>query len=177
MKNDTVKLGLMYGVVSIVLSLISYYFMPGSIGSFTSISSILGWIFLVGFLYMASKRARDAKGGYIAFGEALVPPMIVYIIGSLISVIFAYFLINYFDPSLQETIAQATREMTEGMWDMMGLTEDQKLEAAEKMEADLANQFGIGQLMIGWLTSLIIGLIFSAIIAAIVKKEEPMPVV
>lgn len=177
MKNDAVKLGLMYGVVSIIFTLISYYLMPGSIGSLMSLPTILGLIIMLGFLYMASKRARDANGGYIAFGDALVPPMVVYAIGSFISVLFSYLLINNIDPSLQQTIADATKEITEGMWDTMGLTEDQKLEAAEKMEAEQANQFSLGTLGLGWLVSQIMGLIISAIIAAIVKKEEPMPVV
>lgn len=177
MKNDAVKLGLLYGLITIGLALLSYYVMPESIASFTSIPSILNWIFMIGFLYMASKRARDAKGGYIAFGEALVPPMVTYGIGTLISGVFSYLMINFIDPSLLDTIQEAVKNMSEGMWDTMGLTEDQKLEAAEKMEEQQAGQFGLAQTALGWLMGLILGLIISAIVAAIVKKEEPMPVV
>ncbi len=178
MKNDAVKLGLMYGVVSIIISMIVYFTNPKAMMDFSSWHMILGYILMIAFPYMAAKRAKDANGGFIAFGEALVPAMVTFAIGLLISNVYSYLLLNYFDPSLQETLNVAAREMTEGMWDMMGLSEEAKLEAAEQMEQQQANQFGIVQSALGFIVSLIFpGLVISAIIAAIIKKEEPMPVV
>ena len=75
---------------------------------------------------------------------------------------------------------EGAKEMQEGMFDMIGLTEEQKLQALEEAERQQAGQnpFGLGALLIGWVTNLFfMGLPIGAIIAAIVKKNEPMPVV
>lgn len=70
--------------------------------------------------------------------------------------------------------------MQESMFDAMGYTEEQKLQAIEQAERMQGGQsgFGLGQLLIGWFSNVVImGLPISAIIAFILKKEEPMPVV
>lgn len=178
MKNDAVKLGLMYGVVSILISMIIYFTNPKAMMSFSSWHMILGYILMIAFPFMSAKRAKEAKGGFITFGEALVPAIVTFAIGVLINNIYTYLLLNHFDPSLQETINVAAKEMTEGMWDMMGLSEEAKLEAAEQMEQQQAGQFGLAQTALGVIISLVFpGLPIAAISAAILKKEEPMPVV
>lgn len=178
MKNDAVKLGLLYGGVSILISLIVYFTNPKGMLDFTSWHMILGYILMIAFPYMASKRARDANGGYLAFGEALVPAMVTFTIGFLMQSIYSYLLLNYFDPGLQETLAVAAREMIEGTWDMMGLTEEMKLQAAEDLEKQQAGQFTLWSSTINFIVGLFFpGLVISAIVAAIVKKQEPMPVV
>ena len=180
MKNDTVKFGLLYGIISILILLALYFIDPKSLMDISLWRTILGFAIMGGLMYLAAKKARDKKGGFIPFGEALVPGIMTYIIGSLMGVVFMYFLINHIDVSLLPILEEGAREMQEGMFDMMGFTEEQKLQAMEEAERQQAGQnpFGLGTLLIGWVTNVfIMGLPIAAIIAAIVKKQEPMPVV
>ena len=73
MQKDTIKLGVIYGLVSIFMVIVTAYTAPKAMMSFSHWSTILGFIVMIGFAYFAAKKARDRKGGYIPFGEALVP--------------------------------------------------------------------------------------------------------
>ena len=147
---------------------------------FSHWSTFLGFAAAIGLMYLAAKKAKDKKGGFIPFGEALVPGLGTFAIGSLISVIFMYLLVNHINPDLIPILEEGAREMQEGMFDMMGFTEEQKLQAIEEAERQQAGQdtFGLSAILIGWVTNLFfMGLPIAAIIAAIIKKKEPMPIV
>ena len=175
MKNNGIKYGLIYGGLSILLSMIVYFTSPENMVSFTSWNFIAGLILMVAMLYLAAKKTRDDKGGYIPFGEALVPALVTFIVGNLIGIIYMYVLTNFIDPGVQAIIQESTIEMQKGMFEMAGMSEDQILEAIERAEADMEGQFNFGSLVLGMLINiLIMGLPISAIIAAIVKKKEPM---
>ncbi|MEM1122725.1 MAG: DUF4199 domain-containing protein [Bacteroidota bacterium] len=180
MHKETIKLGVIYGIFSIVLTTITAYISPKSIMSLTHWSTIIAWIALIGFGYLGAKKARERKGGFIPFGEALVPSFLTIAIGSLISSLFMYILVNFINPDLIAIMQEAALEMSDGMIDLMGGTEEMKLQAREKAEQDQAgvNPFGLGTILLNYVVSLVFPLLpIAAIIAAIVKKNEPMPVV
>lgn len=180
MKNNGVKFGLIYGVLSILTLIVTYFVSPKSMMDISWWRMLLGFAIAGGIMYYAAKKTRDEKGGFIPFGEALVPSLVTYAIGSLMSVLFMYLLINNIDPGLQPIIEEAAKEMQENMLDMMGFTEEQKLQAIEEAERQQAGQnpFSLFTLMVGWFSNIFfMGLPISAIIAAIVKKKEPMPIV
>ncbi len=180
MKNDTIKFGVFYGLATILLSLVTYYTNPKIMMSPTSWTSILSYVVAIGFMYLAAKKARDKKGGFIPFGEALVPSLLTYAIGMLMGILFIYVLINFIDPSLQPILEEGAQEMLESTYDALGMTEEQKLQQMELIEQQQEGRepFGLLQSLIGWLMSIFIpGLPIAAIIAAIVKKKEPMPIV
>ena len=68
---------------------------PKAMMKFSHWSTLLGFGIAIGLMYLAAKKARDKKGGFIPFGEALVPCLGTFAIGSLISVIFMYLLVNH----------------------------------------------------------------------------------
>lgn len=180
MKNDTVKFGLMYGGATILIMLIVYLTDPKSIVSIAHWSTVLGFVVAIGLMYLAAKKARDNKGVFIPFGEALLPSLGTFAIGSLMGILFMYLLANHLDPNLQPILEEGAKEMQESMFETMGFTEEQKLQAMEEAERQQAgqDQFSLGTSLLGWLINLfIMGLPISAIIAAIVKKQEPMPIV
>ena len=175
MKNQGVKFGLIYGALSIVLSLITYFTAPENLVSFTSWTAIAGLILMLACMYMSSKNTRDDKGGFIPFGEALIPALVTFVIGGIIGVIYMYVLTNFIDTGVQDVIRESTVDMQRGMFEMAGMPEDQILEALEQAEADMEGQFSLGALAFGTLFNiLVMGLPVSAIIAAIVKKKEPI---
>jgi len=180
MQKDAIRLGLIYGAISILLMTIVAYTDPKGMVSFSHWSTILGYILMIGFAYFAAKKARDNNGGFIPFGEALVPSFLTLAIAGLIGIVYMFLLTNFINPDLQSVLNEAALEMSDSMIDAMGGTEEMKLQAREEAEKQQAgsSQFGIVQSLLGWLVSLIFPTLpIAAIIAAIVKKKEPMPVV
>ena len=128
-------------------------------------------------MFLAAKKTRDQKGGYLPFGEALIPPIVTFIIGMLIGQVYFHVLTNYIDPSVQEIIKQGVLDMQRGMFETVGMPEDQILEQLEKIEIEQENQFSTTAILLGILNViLVMGLPISAIIAAIVKKKAPTQV-
>ena len=178
MNNVAVKYGVAVGVIGIVINLLAYFIDPSSLFQFTSIWSLLGLIVPVVFVFLAAKKVRELKGGYIPFGEAFVPGILTYAIGTIITGLFSYILMTFIDPSLQETALEVSKESARGMFEMAGMSEAQIEEEMEKMsdQLDAADASGLGNTLLGILGSIVIfGLPISAIVAAIVKKQEPMP--
>lgn len=180
MQKENIKLGVIYGVIGILLMGITYMTSPKSLMSLSHWSTVLGLVLMVGFAYYAAKSARDRKGGFIPFGEALVPAVVVLAIGNLLSTLFMYLLVNFIDPSLGPLLNEAALEMSDSMLDMAGATEEMKMQAREEAERQQegSSPFGLMQSIIGWFVSLIFPILpIAAIVAAIVKKQEPMLVV
>ena len=180
MHKETVKLGVVFGIFSILLTTITAYTSPKSMMSFSHWSTILGFVAIFAFAYFSAKKARDRKGGFIPFGEALIPSFLTIAIGGLISTLFMYVLINFINPDLIAIMQEGALEMSDSMIEMMGGTEEMKLEAREKVESEQAGStpFGLGSILINWAVSLLFPTLpIAAIMAAIVKKQEPMPVV
>ncbi|MEM6317257.1 MAG: DUF4199 domain-containing protein [Bacteroidota bacterium] len=176
MQNQGVKFGLIYGGFTIIVLLVGYWTAPESMMDVTSWRSIVSYLVMGVCMFLAAKKTRDAKGGFIPFGEAFVPPMVTYVIGGLIGILATYLLVNVIDPSLQEVIIEGMIEMQEGIFDSVGMPEDQKIQALEELEEQMTENgaYGLAQISIGFLTNVFfIGLPISAIIAAIVKKKEP----
>lgn len=180
MNKENIKLGVIYGIIGVLLSYITYLTAPKEMMSFTHWSTILGFILMFGFAYFAAKKARDRKGGFIPFGEALIPPMVVLGIGGFMSSMFLYILVNFIDPSMITLLNEVALEMSDSMMDMAGATEEMKMQAREEAERQQegAGSFGLAQTLMGWGINLIFPVLpVAAIMAGIIKKEEPMPVV
>jgi len=173
MKNNGVKFGLISGLFTILIYLVCYFTDIRSITSITSWASIVGLIVGMALMFLAAKKTRDEKGGFIPFGEALIPAFVTSAISSFIGIVFFYILINLIDPSLKEIMAEATLDSSRNMFEMAGMPEDEILEELEKIEDQDSNS--LTSIFISFLTSvLIMGLPLSVIIAAIVKKNDPM---
>lgn len=176
MKNIGIKFGLFYGLGSLLLMSIAYFTNPKIIFTFADWQTLLSTILLITLMYLAAKMTRDNKGGYISFGEAFVPAFLTYIIGTVIYS-FAAFALMAYDTDLRTMIVEVNEDNMIWMYNMMGMSEDQILEATELVEEQMEDQnpYTIANTFIGLLTStLFVGLPLSAIIAAIVKKKQPV---
>ncbi|MEM6317256.1 MAG: DUF4199 domain-containing protein [Bacteroidota bacterium] len=174
MKNQGIKFGLIYGGISIILFAIVCWTNPKAMTDITSWRSIVGTIVMIVCMFLAARKTRDAKGGFIPFGEAFIPPFITYVIGSLIGVLFLYILFNFVDPSLLEIMVEGMVELQESILEKAGMSEDQRVQVLEEFEEKMDNPYSPGSLAIMFFTNLFtIDVPVSAIIAAIVKKKEP----
>jgi len=184
MDNPAVKYGLYYGAVLVLLSMISWQLIPSihypSTMKQVVFSMLLGLVVVIVFLYLSLKETRYIQEGYLSFGEALKSSVLTYMIGTLIGVIFTFFLVNYIDTDLLNLQAESakaiTQDMTGWMGDVAGMPEEELEKLNEDMEAELDLQnlgsFSVGMAIWSWLQSLIGGIILSLIMSAIMKKND-----
>ncbi len=168
MKNHGVSNGLMYGLVSVVLTLIIYLI---------SVELYLGWTpmiisFLVTVFFMirACTTERNDNGGVLPFANALKTSFIVYVVGALLIVIFQYVLYNFIDPGLIDLEVQSALEMTRKMMEMMGAPEAQiEKELSQLKDQDFS--MTLGRTAGAYAVSLLGGFIVALISAAITKRS------
>ncbi|MEM1324435.1 MAG: DUF4199 domain-containing protein [Bacteroidota bacterium] len=175
MKNNGIKYGLIYGATGAVLMLLAYFTDPKMLFSYLNWRSILTFALMLGLMFWSAKVTKNQKGGYITFGEALLPPFLTFIIGSLISTLVLYALIST-NPELQDVAVEAGEDMVKSMYETVGMSEDQIEEASELAEAQMegGNPYGLLNMIMGiFISAFFLGLPVSAIIAAIVKKKRP----
>ncbi len=168
MKNSGILNGILAGVVAIILTLVFYFVDKSIVVSWGGWTVILIYIF---FMYKAGKEARDQNGGFISFGNVLLPIFLTYGIGTLLASIFSYVLYNYIDSSLLDIQLDKAIEAMDKMRGFMG---DEAADTAiEQLEED-GISFGPGKVFLGWLWGLFLpGIIIALIMAAIMKKNDP----
>ena len=173
MNHPAVTYGLYYGIFFVVYNTVLSIVAPKMI--FTgSISMILGFAIPIICMVMAGREIRAREEGYLSFGEGLKNTFLVFAIGSLISTLYQYVLVNFIDPSLLEVQREAVLEVGDWIANMLGSSEEMAEEMQEQMEeaADASMHQTFGQVILGWMGNLIIGIIIAAIVSAIIKKTD-----
>jgi hypothetical protein len=153
--------GAVLGLILMVFTLITYVF-----GMYENqLFSYLSWVVMIVGIVMATKKFRDeAGGGFISYGSALGYGILVSLFASLILAFTNYIYLGFVDDSfITFTLEQAERGMYES-----GQSDDQ-IEMAMSMTRKMVSPAGIA--IWGVIGMTILGLIFSLIIAAFVKRE------
>jgi len=164
MENSSVKWGLIAGLGVMVSSLLFYLV---DVNLFFTASSYLAWVVYIVCMVFAVRDQTKAQGGFISFKEVFSTAFVVYVISSLMYYIFYYLMFNVIDPSLLDIQREMTVEMMEAFSGF--LSEEQMEEAIAE-----ATNVGIGTISMAYLVNLILpGAIIAAIIAAIMKKDNP----
>jgi hypothetical protein len=152
------RYGLIYGLVAIVLAVMEFL-LDNKIQTLTNILSTVAWLF---FIVWGVKTYKESKGGFLMFGEGFGIGLIVSVVGNLLSGLFLVVYSRYLNPAIWERQLERMRET----WEKQGLNEE-AINQAEKWVTPEA------MLMMGVLGALILGSIFSVIIAAIMQKKKP----
>ena len=169
MNHPSVKYGVMGGIASIVITLILWFINPDYLLNY--VGTVIGFVVLIYFMYMAGKEARELSDGYIDFGEIFKYLFITFVVMTLISTIFNYILFNYIDSSMLERQKEIAIKAAEKMATMLG-GEDALDEITDKIE-EQDFSYTIGKAIQGWVFGMIIGAIIAAIQGAIMKKKDP----
>lgn len=181
MKNRRFKYGLYYGGLSIVLFFIAYFVQPKSIYQPSSIYNIIGYLTPFIFAFLAARKVRAIKNGYLPFGETFLTAFLTIIIGGLMYHLVAHSMQNYFDPSLLQLNLEASKEISQSTEEFFGMSENEAKVNAEEEYQDLEGdmlQLGIMSLISSIIFNILLfGLFVAMIIAFIVKKDEPNPIV
>lgn len=175
MENPGIKWGIYLGIASIAISLIFYIINPVMMYQFLPGAGTVGLIVSIVLMVLAGKEKRESLGGFASFGQIFPTPFIASVIGSVISLVFGYILVNFVDPGLIDVQKEAAMETSVWMMELMGVSGEAMDEAIAQTEAALEDQDigGIGQTIKGLIGAVIGGAIFSAIVSLFVKKKNP----
>ncbi|AQG82214.1 DUF4199 domain-containing protein [Spirosoma montaniterrae] len=158
------KWGLILGIALIVYSLA--LFLTDNVGN-TGLGFI-SYALSIGGIILAMREFRTLNGGYMSYGEGLTVGTLTSGISGLLSSLFSTFYTTVIDTGVMERMADQTREKLEES----GVSDEvieQQMEFVKMFQSPgLLFVFGV-------IGSIVLGLIFSLIIAAFMKKTKENP--
>lgn len=169
---STARIALKYGLYT-GLTVIIYSLILNITG--LELNFFLGWfaiIFVIIGLVYALKEFRKENGGAMSFGQgmgvAALSSFIIAIALSIFTVVYSF----YVDPDSRQRQLKYTIEQTENISRKFGAPESETDKAIDKIKEDFDNT-GPGQTFAKTVAAMfIIYIIFSLIIAAIMKKKK-----
>jgi uncharacterized membrane protein len=170
--NHGVKNGLLYGGISVIVSLVFYLFNPELMFTWW-ITLILGFGLALFFMIKAAREEKADNDGILTYGEAVKTTFLVVIVATVISTVYNHILMAYIDPSLVDQLAEISIKSAQASAEMFGAPEETLDEIREQFEEqDFTPTIGktISQLV----SSAVIMLIFSLIVSAFVKKNPSL---
>ena len=166
--------GLIIGVLSTVLGILTYYVAPSLMGStFYGIGLML---VSLGFYIFFTLDLRKKIGGYWNFKTALKGIFLMAFTAGLLGILFNFVFYKFVEPGAFEKISGHISAGLTSTLENLGMQQEQIDEAVEKQLetmkgqfdptfTDLARNFGI---------AILVQFIMSLIFAAIFKKEQPV---
>ena len=167
--NAGVKNGLIYGVLSIIITLVLYMVNPKLMKDW-KISLLIGFGVSLFFMINAAREEKSLNDGILTYGEALKTTFTVLAVGSFLGTIFSYILFNFIDPSLLDLMQETAIKTTESMMKSFGAPQEEIDKAIETMEDNPVN-FSPGRAAIQYISALFFALIYALIVSAFVKKN------
>ena len=162
------RYGIIYGLVSIVFSLVNYYVVSMGL----STMSIISFIIMIVILVIVGRAQRQENNDILPYGEALKTTFLTGLVGVVISTLFTIILVNLIDPSLVEKLTEMGMDAARSMMEAVGMPEDKLAEAMEKAEEESVNGFTPTRQLLGIFQSSIFVLIVAAIVSIFIKKDE-----
>lgn len=184
--KSTLKFGLIAGVITVIPTAIILF--SGSSIQFEKpfLMMAMGLIIPLGFMIVGGLRERKAQGGYMAYGQALRITYVIYVVSTLVGLLFGMLYHNVIDPGYMERNREVMLEAGEAgarkAGELMGMSEaqiletlDEQSEAREKQVEDQMNMVKTpGGIAYATFLSLFIGVIL-ALIAALFVRRNPKP--
>ena len=173
MDNKAVQYGLIYGIITIILTMITYFIGPSFYSKWMNfiLLMIAGIILTIIVVTMAMKDRKKSQGGYLSFKEGFQTGFITVLVAILVSTIFSIVFFNFIDPGYATQVQNVIVDSTTEMMEKFGAPDAQIDEAIAKAEKN--NPFSIASQLKNVVSNLIFSSIIVLIIAAIVKKKRP----
>ena len=166
------KNGLLLGLASVAFNVVLY--VTDLLYTDSTLMGILTWLVAtaisVVFIIMAIEQYKKANEGFLSIGEAIKVGVVVAVIAGVIGAIYQVIYTTIIDPDYYEKVVEVTMKKMSGI--TSNFTEEQMEEFQDKMYANkpsIASSFSTSIVF-----SAIGGLIISAIVGAVKKKEQPM---
>lgn len=166
-KTTTTSVALKYGVITAVAAIVYSAILLVTGLNTNQALGYLGFVILIAGMVFAMRDFRTANAGYMSYGQGLgIGTMVSGIVGLLASA-FTVLYMQFIDPNvMQQTIDNARENLEkQGM-------DDAQIDMAMQMTEKMMNP-GM-MFMLGILSYIIIGFIISLIVAAIMRRNEPV---
>ena len=162
-------LGLIFGLIMVLETIIGYVvdINPVAYPTYGLVLNLLNFLILpITFIYLGCINFRKMNGGFASFGECLKVGVTICVIAGLVSAVFLV-VFNLIFPEYTEELMRKTRDvMLDGNSDMTEEQVDMAMGVTRKfMSPFIAVPFTI-------VVYAFIGLIYSLIVGAIVKKDR-----
>lgn len=167
-KNHGLTNGVINGLVGILFTVILYLI---GVKAFVSPFAYVAMVIPIVFAVLAANARKKNQGGFLSFAEALQTTFTVFVIGTILGIIFNYVLLNFIDVGFREALAQETAESVAKMMQRFGAKQEDIDKAMT--DAQNGNNYSAGKMALGFAFSSIVSFIVCLIISAIVKKSKP----
>jgi len=162
-KSIILNFGVYLGIIGIIVHLVLWA--SGSIFELQWINTVISFVTMTVFFVLGIKKYKEASGGFISWGQGVKIGMGIVMISALIAVVYTLLFINVIEPDFQ----QQAMDFQVKAWEDAGLSSDQ-IEASLEMGERFQSPMIVSAMILAF--NAFIGFIFSAIIAAIMKKTE-----
>jgi len=160
------QLGMKWGVI---LALISFaYFMILNMAGLAGEQAYgyVGYLFTIVIFVLAHKAYKEEGDGFMSFGEGFKIGALVTVISTVISSILTYIYLKFVDGSMLEIIKdKAIADMED-----QGMGEDEIETAMGFMEMFMTAE---GILIMGFIMSIIFGILIALVVTAFTKNADP----
>jgi hypothetical protein len=168
-KKNGVTCGAILGIISVASTTLVYVadiklFMSWWIGGISLILNIVIGVFLV-------LNTKKQLNNTINFKDAFSVYFIAGVLGSTLSALYNYFLFNFIDPEAKETLKEMTIKYTVEMMEKFGTPKEVLNQTIAELQK--ADNYSLGNIVMGLLFVYLIVAIFGLILAAIFKSKSP----
>lgn len=174
-KSEALKNGLIWGVINIVIFLVTWYVAPSLMSSYwyAAFSLIIGLVLAVFFCLDMRKKV----GGYWTFGEALWPIFVMFVFAMGLMFVFNILFGKFIDTTYPEQMKEMVMTKTEATMKSFGLSDEEAAKALDKTRENLDQQFTptFSQAVMAFGISAIMYFIGALIFALIFKRSNPNP--
>ncbi|MDF9827520.1 quinol-cytochrome oxidoreductase complex cytochrome b subunit [Ereboglobus sp. PH5-10] len=171
--------GLILAAVGIALALLGYLLGLQTEKAGSTLASMFQWIgTIAGFfvIWLGVRAVRDENNDQcLTFGQGFGAGVVIVLVAALISAVYTFVHFTFINPDY----ADHMMALVEQKWAEAGMN-DRQMEAAEKITRMFFHPGALAA--IGFLSQMFFGVVFSLVVAAIVKRNParsvpPPPVV
>jgi len=176
LKKEALKNGAIWGVISVVIFLITWYVMPNLMEGY--IYPTLTFLISIALAIFFTLDMRKKAGGYWSFSEALWKIFVMFLMAMTIVYVFNILFGKYIDTSYPVKMKELVMQKSEDMMKSMGGMDDEALEKIMQKTKDRTDaQFtpSFSQAVVGFGISAALYFVGALIFAAIFKKNNPNP--
>ena len=163
--------GILLGLASVAFTVLLY--VTDFLYTDNTLLAIITWLINIAisvvFIVMAVEQYKKANEGFLSIGKAIKVGVLVAVIAGVIGAIYQVIYATIIDPDYYDKVVEVAMKK---MSAMANFNEEQLEEFQDKMYANkpsIASSFSTSIVF-----SAIGGLIISAIVGAVKKKEQPM---
>ena len=164
----TLRNGILLGLASVAFTVLLY--ITDFLYTDSTLLAVITWLINVVFIVMAVEQYKKANEGFLSIGEAIKVGVLVAVIAGVIGAIYQVIYATIIDPDYYDKVVEVAMKK---MSAMANFNEEQLEEFQDKMYANKPSI--VSSFSTSIIFSAIGGLIISAIVGAVKKKEQPMP--